>query len=407
MKKQEQPELNQQSAQELAKELAQAKEQLLDYFDRFGDIYSWETGRKARAICVVALLTNFLVCINAGFIAAVQPETLSLSFDIAEWAYMFSGICSVYYFVLAIIAHLSFHLQLAQKAILTLVLASLVASLSIFGSLIGFFDSLTWFIFFLYTMLGFVLLDWRLVVITDTCIIFAMIAISIVHSSLPFPVQAYLFSQGQNLASLSFLDLIAAWSVTATAAFSGMWIMSFLLRSWHAHGYEQVSFGHLDPLTKVMKRSVILDVLEDEVLEAAKVSKPLTVAVIDLDKFKRLNAEYGHIFGDRMLADFAKQLTQFTRSDDLVGRYGGQEFIVVFPNCRSEVAEQVLGRLSKQMEDVQFEDSQGKPVSLTFSAGVSYLRPGDSKYENVIARADRALAQVKSLGGRQILVDGD
>jgi diguanylate cyclase (GGDEF)-like protein len=390
--------------QQLAEELAEAKEQLLDFFDRFGEIYFWKPARKARVIALTAMLTNFLVSINAGFISAVRPEALSLNFDLAEWAFHFTAACSVYYLVLLIFSQISLSLEKGEKLVLNGVLASLVFTLSIFSSLIGFFDSLTWFIFFLYTMLGFVLLDWRQVVITDTSIIVCMILISIFHEQMPFPVQAYMFSEGRALNSLTLLDMISGWSITATAAFSGMWIMSFLLRNWHVQGIEQVSMAHFDPLTRLMKRRAVLDAFEDEVQKAAREKAPLTVAVIDLDKFKALNAEYGHVFGDQMLVHFAQQLGQITRREDLVGRYGGQEFIVVFPYCRSEIAIQILERLRKQLDDNPLEH-QGNLVSLSFSAGVSYLRTGDHKYENVIARADRALSKVKALGGRQILDD--
>lgn len=394
------------SEQQLSAELAEAKEQLLHFFNRFGDIYCWDLARKAKAISITAMLTNFLICINAGFISSVRPEALSLNFEIAEWTYYFSGACALLYLVMSIISQISLSLGRGQKLVLGLVLTSLVFTISIFSSLIGFFDSLTWFIFFLYTMLGFVLLDWRQVVITDTAIVFCMMLISFFHEDMPFRVQAYLFSQENNLDSLTMLDLFTAWSITATSAFLGMWIMSFLLRNWHAHGIENVTLAHLDPLTKVMKRRAILDALENEVLSAAREKSPLTVAVIDLDKFKSLNSEFGHVFGDQMLVHFAQQLGRVTRREDLVGRYGGQEFIVIFPRCRSDIAVQVLERLRKHLLENPLTHNN-KSVGLSFSAGVSYLRPGDQKYENVIARADRALCEVKSKGGKQILDDGD
>ncbi len=394
--------------QQLSQELAEAKEQLLDFFDRFGDIYFWDLGRKARAVSITAMLTNFLVSINAGFIAKVQPKTLSLDFEIAQWTYQFTAFCALYYFALSVFAHISFVKQKYQKAILYGVLASLSVTLAVFGSLMGFFDNTTWFIFFLYTMLGFVLLDWRQVVITDFCIIFGMILISVFHEALPFPVQAYLFShESHYIGSMSFLDLLVAWTITVTAAVSGMWIMSFLLRNWHAHGVEHVSFAHLDPLTKVMKRSAILHLLEDEVLAAAREQQPLTVAVIDMDKFRALNADYGHVIGDQVLTHFARLLTEVSRKGDFVGRYGGQEFMIVFPRCRSEVAVQVLERLKAIISDDNFAPIEGKKFRLSFSSGIAYLRPGDSKFENVIARADLALADAKAKGGNQILVHGE
>ena len=392
---------------QLAEDIAAVKELLNDYFKRFGNIYFWDLARKARAISLVAMLTNFLVCINAAFIAMVQPETLSLDFSVAKWAYQFTAACSVFYLLMAIISQISLSLDVFQKQILFLVLASLTVTLSVFSSFIGFFDSLTWFIFFLYTMLGFVLLDWRQVMVTDTAIVFLMIAITIFHQSFPYPVQAYLFLEDSDIASMSFLDLISAWSICGTAAFASMWVMSFLLRTWHVQGIEQVSQAHLDPLTQVLKRRDVLDALENEVLLAARDKTPLTVAVLDLDAFKLLNEQHGHVFGDRALAYIAAQLKEVTRAQDLVGRYGGQEFIVVFPGCNIDIAVQVLERLKLKLSVETLRNNAQDQVKMSFSAGVAHLRPGDQKYENIIARADRALGQAKQVGGNKIIPDAN
>jgi diguanylate cyclase (GGDEF)-like protein len=277
--------------------------------------------------------------------------------------------------------------------------------LSVFSSFIGFFDSLTWFIFFLYTTLGLVLLDWRYVIATDSMIILWMILFTIFHDVFPYPVQAYLFLSSSDINSMSFLDLLSAWSICASVAFAGMWIMTFLLRNWHVQCIEHVSSAHFDPLTRVLKRRDVLDALENEVLLAAREKTPLTVAVIDLDAFKPLNEKYGHVFGDKTLFHIASKLKEVTRAQDLVGRYGGQEFIVVFPGCTVELAEQVLERLKARLVSEGVTNKEGDVVKMMFSAGIAHLRAGDQKYENIIARADRALGQAKASGGNRIIVD--
>jgi|GEM_PF-1949317 len=404
---------------QLAEELADAKNQLLSIFSHFGDIYFWDLGRKTIIIALVAMLTNFLVCINAYFIVWVSPDTLTLNKNLAIAATDFTGMCTLYYLVMAILAKFSLAFPNLQKVMLSVVLLSLVFSLSIFSSMIGFFDSLTWFIFFLYTTLGFVLLDWRQVVITDTGIILMMILISLFPENAPYPVQAYLFSDVNTLSNMSFLDLLSAWVLTAGAAFSGVWIMSFLLRNWHVQGIEHLSQKHFDSLTKLLKRRFILDALAEEASSASREGTHLTVAIIDLDKFKQINTQYGHVFGDQILVHFAQYLQQITRHEDLVGRYGGQEFIVVFPHCVSDNAIEVLERLrdnlktspllhkneENNLKDKVESTDQGRVV-VEFSAGICELRLGDQKAENIIARADRALGKAKSLGGSRILLDG-
>lgn len=390
---------------QLAEDITELKSLLNDYFKRFGNIYFWDLARKARLIAFTAVLTNFLVCINAGFIFIVQPETLSLNILVVEWAYKLTAVFSGFYLLMTILAQISFSLAIFQKQILFVVLTCLTVTLAIFSSFIGFFDSLTWFIFLLYTMLGFVLLDWRQVIVTDMTIIFLMIVITMFHESFPYPVQAYLFLQNSDIASMSFLDLASAWIICATFAFAAMWIMSFLLRTWHVHGIEQVSQAHLDPLTQVLKRRYVLDALENEVLLAVQDKTPLTVAVLDLDSFKILNAEQGHVFGDRVLVHIAAQLKEVTRAQDLVGRYGGQEFIVVFPGCNIDIAVQVLERLKLKLSLDALRNNSRDQIRMSFSAGVAHLRPGDQKYENIIARADRALGQAKKAGGNKIVPD--
>lgn len=389
---------------EIAEELSEVKDLFNDYLDRFGDIYFWEPARKARAIALAGLISNILTFINAAFFHYLQPQKLSISIEVTEWAYKSSAFFCAIFLVLTVITNISLALKKQQSLVLSITLALVSITLASFSSFVGVFDGLTWFLFFMYTSIGFVLLTWQQVTTTVFFIVSFMVLITVFHAELPYPVQAYMFSRNEDIASMSFINLLSAWGIFSTCAFIAVWMIGILMRNWHHKALDQNTRSELDELTQVMKRSAVLDALEESVITAAREEKILTLAVVDLDAFKNLNENYGHVFGDTALSHFARLLTEVTRQEDLVGRYGGQEFIVVFPNCTVSVAAAVLERLRIKMSGTPL-DHEGKKVALTFSAGLSRLRPGDNKYENIIARADIALGKAKNEGKNRIIKD--
>jgi diguanylate cyclase (GGDEF)-like protein len=163
--------------------------------------------------------------------------------------------------------------------------------------------------------------------------------------------------------------------------------------------YEQVRVGNVrrdfagrlyklavaDSLTGLFNRRYIEHQLLTEIAHCRRRSVPLTVLLFDLDSFKQVNDEYGHDVGDDMLKAFAEQLQKSTRGSDLVARYGGDEFLVLLPDCETDGAESVLGRLNSNL--VQKAKSA---LHLRYSAGCATYQLDESLSE-FLKRADKSL----------------
>lgn len=155
---------------------------------------------------------------------------------------------------------------------------------------------------------------------------------------------------------------------------------------------EVYKLAVLDPLTGLNNRRSGEQRLEEEILRARRHGRPLTVLLLDLNGLKMLNDKYGHAAGDEMLRQFAARLNKAVRGSDLAVRIGGDEFLVVLPECKPEEVRHVLGRLS----GLQVECG-GESVPVSFSAGWTNYIAGESA-EELLKRGDAALYANKRAG---------
>jgi diguanylate cyclase (GGDEF)-like protein len=145
----------------------------------------------------------------------------------------------------------------------------------------------------------------------------------------------------------------------------------------------------LDPLTGLLNRGYIAQHVEDEIKRSQRHGRTLSVILFDLDELKQVNDSYGHGAGDALLKAFAERLNSATRGSDTAGRYGGDEFLVVLPECKPENVKYVLKRL--EGIHVQIE---GCNLPVPFSAGWAEFRLGETAKE-LLARADAELYVTK------------
>jgi diguanylate cyclase (GGDEF)-like protein len=150
-----------------------------------------------------------------------------------------------------------------------------------------------------------------------------------------------------------------------------------------------------DDLTGLLNRRAIVIAGEREVAVAIRHRQQLTVAFVDIDFLKRVNDSFGHKAGDVVIADVAKLLSEACRNLDLVGRYGGDEFCMVFPCANGDSAVLVGERLLNAVRQYSFRDQR----PLTLSMGFASLPPGgDQSWASLIHRADLALYEAKAQG---------
>jgi diguanylate cyclase (GGDEF)-like protein len=156
-----------------------------------------------------------------------------------------------------------------------------------------------------------------------------------------------------------------------------------------------------DSLTGVSNRRRLDEILADQFARFRRNHRPFAVLMLDLDRFKSINDNYGHVTGDRVLASVAATLKRSVRNIDYVARYGGEEFVVVLVETALDEAMDVAERIRAEVEVPHFGMSD-KPISFTVSLGVTHSRGGDDGPEAALARADHALYKAKRAGRNQV-----
>jgi diguanylate cyclase len=162
---------------------------------------------------------------------------------------------------------------------------------------------------------------------------------------------------------------------------------------------EEVS---TDQLTQIANRRGLLQAFEAERGRLEREGTQLSIGLLDVDNFKKLNDELGHGAGDVALKSLAEVVSKALRPMDLVARYGGEEFVVLLPNTPVAEGEQILTRLQRSLTGGLFMHEQ-KQVFVTFSAGVTAYRPGE-RIEVALERADEALYEAKRTGKNRTCV---
>jgi diguanylate cyclase (GGDEF)-like protein len=153
-----------------------------------------------------------------------------------------------------------------------------------------------------------------------------------------------------------------------------------------------------DSLTGLLNRASILELLRNEISRAGRENHPVALLIADLDRFKQINDTLGHLAGDAVLREVARRMKSAVRRYDAVGRYGGEEFLIVIPGCDGDAACVQAERLREAIADGPIVDgSQALPV--TCSIGVSWRSsPVGSDADGLVREADLALYRAKDRG---------
>jgi diguanylate cyclase (GGDEF)-like protein len=158
-----------------------------------------------------------------------------------------------------------------------------------------------------------------------------------------------------------------------------------------------------DGLTGLLNRKHILELLDREISRSRRYGHPVSVLMLDIDHFKNVNDTYGHQTGDAVMRRLADCLCETVRENDLVGRYGGEEFLILLPDSNARNSAQTAQRIRKMVQDLEIETSN-ENVSVTVSIGVSSYPQYGQDANAVICAADAALYQAKSSGRNQVVL---
>ena len=168
-----------------------------------------------------------------------------------------------------------------------------------------------------------------------------------------------------------------------------------------ANQEELERLANIDSLTGLVNRGAILRKLGEQTKYANRYREEFSLDMLDIDHFKKVNDQYGHLTGDDVLEQVAILVRQDIREADTAGRYGGEEFIIILPRTDLSSALNVAERVRKTIEASEMKDSKGNVFGITVSQGISIYQPGEDEY-SLISRADNALYKAKENGRNRV-----
>ncbi len=158
-----------------------------------------------------------------------------------------------------------------------------------------------------------------------------------------------------------------------------------------------------DPLLGIYNRRFIFEMLKKEEEKSKRTGQPFSIILIDLDYFKKINDTFGHHVGDRVLKEFANLVLLHIRKMDYFARWGGEEFLILFPETGKSSAIQVAERIRKALNDYEIPISERESIKITASFGVAEFPTDALSYDILIKKADERLYKAKSLGRNLVI----
>jgi diguanylate cyclase (GGDEF)-like protein len=168
--------------------------------------------------------------------------------------------------------------------------------------------------------------------------------------------------------------------------------------------FEKVNeLATTDGLTGLNNRRSFFELAENEFDRFKRYKYPLSAFMIDIDHFKKVNDTYGHAIGDKVLVHLAQKLRDLLRNADIIGRYGGEEFVVLLPESNLEASTKVAERIRKTIEAETIKTDKFGDISITISIGVSNFTSKAEDLASVIDNADKALYEAKKDGRNRVV----
>jgi diguanylate cyclase (GGDEF)-like protein len=158
-----------------------------------------------------------------------------------------------------------------------------------------------------------------------------------------------------------------------------------------------------DALTGVPNRRAFFDEAERQLSAAHRHGQALSVIMLDIDHFKRINDSYGHQAGDLVLTAVAKHCASLLRIDDRLGRIGGEEFALLLPQTGLEAAHTLAQRICQSLHDLNIAIGDAGTLSPTASLGIATLQQDDKTFSSLLDRADRAMYVAKEEGRNRVV----
>lgn len=175
--------------------------------------------------------------------------------------------------------------------------------------------------------------------------------------------------------------------------------------SWQQQYWKMHENAMTDGLTGLLNHKAFMNRYQEEISRANRYQHSLVMAILDLDKFKRINDTYGHLYGDYVIREVAKIIKENVRTIDIVGRYGGEEYAILMINTTNEKIVSVAERIIDNVESYPFS-MENIDVNMTISCGLAEFPKDTDNMKELIANADEAMYDAKKEGGNFVKVYG-
>ncbi|WP_420125169.1 diguanylate cyclase [Longimicrobium sp.] len=205
--------------------------------------------------------------------------------------------------------------------------------------------------------------------------------------------------RGQRLAAVARIRRLQTVIIALSVLIMG--ILAVLVAR-HVHSARRLRvMAMTDELTRLPNRRHLLSVAHDRLADARRTHQPISILALDVDHFKRINDTFGHEVGDTVLREVAETCRGVLRHDDVIGRTGGEEFIVVLPRADAERAMEIAERLRAAVERMDW-DHVDPALRVTLSVGVAERAPADDDFAALSRRADDSLYRAKERGRNRV-----
>ncbi len=246
---------------------------------------------------------------------------------------------------------------------------------------------------YLVTLITFVMFNYRL---SDRLVVLQSVLIVLIYAGLFAGTQGGGWQQlpASQLAWLQFGNMLASFFTLA--------LISYYFRSASIHSVQVMQeLAHTDQLTRLPNRHHLWERLEGERLRSQHRDSLFVIVMADIDRFKAINDQHGHAIGDRVLCHVSELLAASLREQDTVGRWGGEEFLVILPGMTLADGMRAAERIREAVaKSVLLSSGQG--LAVTLSCGVTDCRPGDD-LDHCLRRADEALYRAKAEGRNRVM----
>ncbi len=168
---------------------------------------------------------------------------------------------------------------------------------------------------------------------------------------------------------------------------------------------EEVTLATTDPLTSIYNRRYMNEFLAKEAERSRRTDRGFAVSITDVDDFKKINDTYGHLSGDIVLKKIVRAMISCIREYDTVGRYGGEEFLIILPEIDKRTATLVCNRLRRNIEELEIEVMEGEKITVTVSFGIASFQEDGVLPEDLLVKADERLYKAKREGKNLVVFE--